>query len=442
MKNVSLSLTLVLLGCSFVLGQSQYKVLWTFAGAPNDGETPMSDLVFDKAGNLYGTTNGGGSAESGTVFMLSPNQDGGWMSTILYNFCAQYSRNHCQDGASPQAGLIFDAQGNLYGTTVNGGGPDCPANGSGCGTVFELSPQGSGSWTETVLYSFCANGGHCLDGAFPLGQLTLDASGNLYGTTEQGGTGVYAVGTVFELSHSANGWSETVLYNFCPLGQRGRCPDGAEPQAGVIFDKVGNLYGTTELGGSNNGEGTVFRLSPGANGWTEKELHSFTSQEGGGGDPMGAVSFDTLGNLYGTFSGGGPDNTGGVFRILAKNGKIGSFFFNITDGYKPVAGVLVDSKHAALYGTTSIGGTSDGGTVFKITAPAEDTVLYNFCSQPNCTDGASPVASVISDADGNLYGTADQGGANDLGVVFEIVQQAPKGEAGRAALKSPHDEKH
>ena len=157
---------------------------------------------------------------------------------------------------------------------------------------------------------------------------------------------------------------------------------------------------------------------------------------------MGGVSFDTLGNLYGTFSGGGPDNTGGVFRILAKNGKIGSFFFNDTNGYRPTAGVLVDSRHATLYGTTSSGGTSNEGTVFKITAPAEDTVLYNFCSQPNCTDGASPVASVISDAAGNLYGTADQGGANDLGVVFEIVQQAPKASASQAALKSPRDEKH
>jgi uncharacterized repeat protein (TIGR03803 family) len=444
MKNVSLSLTLVLLGCSFVLGQSQYKVLWTFAGAPNDGETPKSDLVFDKAGNLYGTTNGGGSAESGTVFMLSPNQDGSWTNTILHSFCTQYVDGLCKDGANPQAGLIFDAQGNLYGTTVNGGEMACSRASVGCGTVFELSPPSppGGAWTEKVLYSFCENlvNNKCLDGNFPLGQLT-NASGSLYSTTESGGANGY--GTVFELSHGKSGWTETVLYSFCSLGQEGICPDGDGPQAGVSFDKLGNLYGTTEFGGTNNvhGEGTVFKLSPGANGWTETVLHSF-HQGGDGAGPLGGVSFDTLGNLYGTFSGGGSDNAGGLFRILAKNGKIGSFFFNGSNGSEPHAGLLVDSKHATVYTTTTLGGTGNGGTVFEATAAGEESVLYSFCSQPNCTDGASPVASVISDADGNLYGTAEQGGINNQGVVFEIEQQATKASASQATLKSPHDEKH
>jgi uncharacterized repeat protein (TIGR03803 family) len=452
MRNVSLSLMLVLLGCSFLLGQSQYKVLWTFAGPPNDGNVPKSPLVFDKAGNLYGTTEGGGNSTAeicegggcGTVFRLSPNQDGSWTNTILYNFCTKYVDHHCKDGAYPQAGLILGSQGKLYGMTVNGGAVDCPSTTLGCGTVFELSFRG-GSWTERVLYSFCMSNvnGQCLDGALPHGQLTLDSSRNLYGTTEDGGTAVYDAGTVFELSHGGSGWTETVLYSFCSLGQAGICPDGAGPQAGVTFDKAGNLYGTTEFGGTNNvhGEGTVFKLSPGANGWTEAVLHSF-HQGGDGAGPLGGVSFDTLGNLYGTFSGGGPDFAGGVFRIPAKNEKIESFFFNGTDGNKPSASVLVDSKHATVYTTTTLGGTGNGGTVFEATAAGEESVLYSFCSQPNCTDGASPVASVISDADGNLYGTADQGGANDLGVVFEIVQQASKASASQATLKSPHDEKH
>jgi uncharacterized repeat protein (TIGR03803 family) len=348
MKSVALSVAVVLLGCSFGLGQSQYKVLWTFTGYPSDGASPRSNLVFDRAGNLYGTTYGGGSSTAalcpggcGVVFRLSPNQDGSWTNTILYNFCTQYINNLCQDGAYPQAGLVFDTQGNLYGTTVNGGAQSCPV-GHGCGTVFELSPQG-GSWTETVLYSFCSNNvnNQCLDGYAPLSQLTQDAAGNLYGTTMAGGNS--AVGTVFELLHGGGGWTETVLYSFCAIGEF--CSDGAEPHAGVTFDKAGNLYGTTELGGSSNlhGAGVVFKLSLGANVWTETVLHSFESGKDGG-VPLGGVSFDTLGNLYGTVSGGGPDFAGGVFRIPAKNGKIGSLFFDNTNGNTPAAGALVDSK--------------------------------------------------------------------------------------------------
>ncbi len=279
---------------------------------------------------------------------------------------------------------------------------------------------------------------HCLDGYSPLGQLT-HASGNLYSTTQGGGEGGF--GTVFELSHGANGWAETVLYSFCPLGIGDFCPDGAEPHAGVTFDNAGNLYGTTEFGGSQNahGTGTVYKLSPGADGWTEIVLHSFHSA-GEGASPLGGVSFDTLGNLYGTFAGGGPDFAGGGFRIPAKNGNIGSFFFNSTGGSEPEAGVLVDSKHATLYTTTTQGGAANGGTVLKVTAPRQESVLYNFCSQSNCADGASPVASVISDAAGNLYGTTELGGENNQGVVFEIVRQAPKASASQATLRSLLDE--
>jgi uncharacterized repeat protein (TIGR03803 family) len=448
MRSVSLSMAVVLLGCSFMLGQSQYKVLWSFTGYPNDGEFPVANLIMDKSGNLYGTTKGGGSYGYGTVFKLSPNQDGTWTEAILYSFCTQNINNRCQDGGSPQAGLGFDAQGNLYGTTVYGGTVLCFQDSEGCGTVFELSPQG-GSWTETVLYSFCTNKGNnvCLDGNLPLSQLTLDSSGNLYGTTEYGGTGTSAAGTVFELSPNGNGWIESVLYTFCSGGGYPACPDGAVPLAGVAFDKAGNLYGTTESGGTNNvhGAGVVFKLSPGANGWAETVLHSFHQGEDGGA-PVAGVSFDTLGNLYGTFSAGGP--YGGVFRILAKNGKTENFFFGGggANGYDPRAGVLVDSKHATLYGTTYAGGTGRG-VVFEVVAPEEESVLYNFCSQPNCTDGDGSVASVILDDAGNLYGTAERGGTGTYcqggcGVVFEIVQQAPKGSASQDALKSPHDEEH
>jgi uncharacterized repeat protein (TIGR03803 family) len=433
---------LIVLSCGFAVGQ-QYKVLWNF-GSPNDGAQPLSNLILDRDGNLYGTTRWGGSSVfdcsfyCGTVFKLSPNGDGTWSETILYTFCSDVI-NVCVDGAEPMAGLIFDAKGNLYGTT-SAGGTQCLIN--SCGVVFELSPPSSpgASWTETVLHSFCPNSTQsCPDGAEPLSGLTMDLSGNLYGTTSIGGSGHDrkngAGGTVFELSHGASGWTETVLYNFCTLGQGEVCPDGTLPQAGVTFDKLGNLYGTTVGGGNYYGFGTLYELSPGANGWTETVLR--TSRQSLAAWPLGTVSFDPLGNLYSTFSAGGQSpGVGGVFR-LGPHGGGTEFSFDGNNGDKPAAGVLIDAKHSALYGTTS-GGDSIGlnGTVFKMVAPEQLTVLYNFCSQPNCSDGAVPLASLIEDKSGNLYGTAKYGGTGTncpggCGVVFEIVQSSPEQKASQ-----------
>lgn len=433
MKTTALCAGIILLSCGFAVGQAQYKVLWSFAGSPNDGVSPLGNLLFDRAGNLYGTTVGGGSSTApgclggcGTAFKLSRHSGGTWTETILYNFC---SSNMCLDGAGPKAGLIFDAGGNLYGTTSAGGA-------YGYGTVFELSAPSSpsDSWTETVLYSFCANyeNSTCLDGADPLSQLTFDATGNLYGTTATGGAGGTSGGcceggTVFELSQGGGGWTETVLNNFCAGG--GICADGEAPQAGVTFDKLGNLYGTTTAGGDFQGRGTVYKLSPGANGWTETVLR--TSKQSLAAAPLGTVSIDPLGNLYSTFSRGGQSpGVGGVFRIGLQGGGA-EFSFNGNNGYYPAAGVLIDSKHRALYGTTLGGGTNDFGTVFNMVAPAQESVLYSFCSQPNCTDGSQPVASLVEDKAGNLYGTTRQGGTNNQGVVFEIVQSFPKQKASQ-----------
>jgi uncharacterized repeat protein (TIGR03803 family) len=191
----------VVLGCGLALGQ--YKVLWSFSGLPGDGADPVSGLVSDHAGNLYGTTQYGGANDGGTVFELSPNADGSWAETILYNFCGDKNEGHCNDGQYPTTGLILDRAGNLYGTTNNGGSTDCLHNSYGCGTVFELSPS-AGVWTETVLYSFCADT-NCDDGYYPDSQLIFDGSGNLYSTTSSGGTGNGGYGTVFELSPSASG---------------------------------------------------------------------------------------------------------------------------------------------------------------------------------------------------------------------------------------------
>jgi uncharacterized repeat protein (TIGR03803 family) len=438
MKTAALYTIAVILTSTFALGQ-QYKVLYSFAGSQTgDGYKPVSNLILDHAGNLYGTTLFGGTGGGGTVFELSPNSDGTWTETILHNFCTTIVNHFCLDGAYPRAGLIFDSQGSLYGTTSGGGSnAGCSAGLSGCGTVFRLSPPSSpgGEWRGSVLYNFCSVGSHCTDGTVPYGAVTLDSLGNLYGTTTAGGSGHvlnggshFQGGVVFELSPGANGWTENVLYNFCTLGEGNFCPDGALPQAGVTFDKSGNLFGTTETGGAlrSQGGGTVYKLLLGANGWTEDVLEASTLPFPNGAYPLGTVSFDTLGNLYSTLSAAGPLGGGSVFRIGPK-GSATTFLFDGSNGALPDAGVLVDSEHSTLYGTTQYGGVNREGTAFQIVGPSQATVLYSFCSQANCTDGDFPAASLIQDKAGNLYGTTPSGGLPSCyegigcGVVFEIT---------------------
>ena len=284
------------------------KVLDNFGG-PNGAPThPDSNLIFDAAGNAYGTTSAGGHPEGGgTVFMLSPASDGTWSETVLHDFTPS---NH--DGWDPSGGLVFDAASNLYGTTYRGGT-------NSRGTVYEVSPAGDGTWTEKILYNFTDAAG---DGGFPKGGLIFDAAGNLYGTTSVGGnynsTGKDCLcpsGTVFELSPATDGaWTETVLYTFKHNGS-----DGILPSGNLIFDASGNLYGTTLGGGAygnvQSNPGTVFKLSPvGAGRWAETILHSFGSGKDGS-EPTGSLIFDGSGNLYGTTDGGGRFGYGTVFEI-------------------------------------------------------------------------------------------------------------------------------
>lgn len=284
-------LLLAILCCGFA--QGQYRVLYTLAGVPSDGSFPVGNLIFDQVGNLYGTTELGGSSIGcgpggcGTVFELSPALDGSWTETELYTFCSNYANEQCLDGAFPDAGLALDAAGNLYGVTGGGGMNSCAFRTPyGCGTVFELSPPSSpgGPWAEAVLYNFCTRYADktCLDGALPQSQLAFDESGNLYGTTWTGGAGgnnstdgCCVGGTVFELSYNAGKWTETILHNFCPRGPKSKCPDGVGPESGVVFDESGNLYGTTESGGrtASLGGGTVYELSPDFGAWTETVLY-------------------------------------------------------------------------------------------------------------------------------------------------------------------------
>ncbi len=351
-------------------GQWTETVLYTFCPVAGcaDGSQPGAGLIWDAAGNLYGTTNGGGIFGKGTVFKLSPNGSGKWTETVLHSFGSGTDGNGQPDGIS---GLVFDNSGNLYGATVDGGnGGIC--NGAGCGTAFELSPNRDGTWTESVIYNFCsATGNSCPDGAYPMGDLALDAAGNLYGTTYSGGGDTMLGGTVFQLTHDGSQWIEKILYVFNPVG------GGLGPKAGVILDAAGNLYGTTSsgsFGGScTGGCGTVFELAPGTGGqWQERSLYGF--QGTNGLRPSAPLVFDKTGNLYGTTNWGGPANAGVVFALtpgLANSQApwtgvpIYSFTY-IKNGNGDVSGLAMDA-HGNLYGVGAVLGTDGNGMVFKVT---------------------------------------------------------------------------
>jgi uncharacterized repeat protein (TIGR03803 family) len=400
-----------------VWAQSKVKTLYTFTGGGDgDGRSPTAGVIFDGAGNLYGTTRyGGGGSECrpyrcGIVFKLTPNPKGEWHETVLYRFTGG------KDGNQPIGGLIFDVAGNLYGTTVAGGA-------YGDGTVFELSPKQDGSWTESVLYSFCSMSS-CTDGSAPFAGLLFDPRGNLYGTTYYGGA-TYEAGTVFKLTPNSDGsWTENVVYSFCALSN---CGDGANSYADLILDQTGNLYGTTYFGGTLN-HGTAFELMPGADGkWIEKVLHSFTRGQDGG-NPQSSLIFDQTGNLYGTTTAYGAYRYGTVFKLAPdgdgswKASVLSSFKGG--EGYKPEAGLIFDSA-GNLYGTTAAGvGAYPYGTVFKLTPGADgdwkETVLHHFSDHP----GAVPKAVLILDKVGNLYGTTageDITPPATFGSVFEIA---------------------
>jgi uncharacterized repeat protein (TIGR03803 family) len=403
---------------ALAVGQAHETVLYSFGTNPNDGSIPNGGVLFDSRGNVYGSTQYGGLNFAGNVFELTPSGNGTWIETVIYNFC---SSPNCADGGVPLAGLISDSSGNLYGTTGLRRSYSACGDGGGCGTIFELSPTQSGGWTETVLWSFGGDG----DGQVPRSRLVQDDLGNLYGTTENGG-GNSSAGVVFELSPAADGiWNETVLYRFCQDAPP--CPAGGFPVAEVALDQVGNLYGTTNYGGIDGQWGTVYELSPGIDGsWTEATLHSFTSQTGG--QPFSEVNFDPAGNLYGTASGarrGSPGQCGNVWRLTRQSGntfKAATVVFDQSgvDGCSPLAGVFMDNKAYTVFGTTSSGGASNDGTLFKITG-TKHTVLYNFCQLENCADGSTPSASLTLNR-AALYSTTTKGGTFNQGVVFLIKQ--------------------
>jgi uncharacterized repeat protein (TIGR03803 family) len=385
---IAILLTFLLSALTARRAQAQtLSVLHVFAGQPGDGANPQSNLTVDSSGNLYGTTENGGSADAGTVFEL----DTSGVLTLLYSFAGSPD-----DGAFPVAGIVRDSSGNLYGTT-RGGGP------SGNGIVFKLDTSGS----LTILHEFA---GSPEDGAHPYAGLVLDPSSNfLYGTTKDGGSN--NLGTVFKLDTSGNNYS--MLHNFA-----GYSDDGSHPHAGLVLDPSSNfLYGTTYDGGSNN-LGTVFKVDTAGNNFGV--LHSFVGFPGDGAYPYADLILDASSNLYGTTGSGGSSNGGTAFKMATSgNNFVLLHSFAMSDGVTPEAGLVLDTANNLLYGTTSLAGVSTGGTVFDLdTAGGNFAVLHNFGVSPD--DPVNPYSALAMDSSSNLYGTTYDGGSNGFGTVFEI----------------------
>jgi uncharacterized repeat protein (TIGR03803 family) len=441
-------------GVVFELSPSQSgswteSILYNFSAGADGGE-PNGSLLFDRAGNLYGTTNYGGAFGAGTVYELSPSSNG-WSETVLYSFTGG------SDGSNPGIGVVMDAAGHLYGATQfsnvsyydDGPGvlfelspsntgwtetvlytfrsaypvspPSLAMDGSGnlygAGSqeseVFELSPSAGGQWMETFLHYFGAPG----DGSRPAG-VVLDGHGNLFGTTQAGGKGLgcyNGCGTVYELTPDGGGrWKEKILHNFRNLA------DGMEPQSSVVLNAAGNVFGTTWQGGT--GFGTVFQLSTNdGEHWKKSSHYDFRGTDGG--DSKAGMTADSSGALYGTTLTGGVYGFGAVFKLDRTNGHwLESLIYSFTggsDGGKPSSGVIFDNA-GNLYGTTSGCVASYGcGTVYELSQSNhgwKETTLYSFPQYSCC------VSDLVFDKDGNLYGTTSDGGSKGTGTVFELTQ--------------------
>jgi uncharacterized repeat protein (TIGR03803 family) len=363
-----------------------FSVVHNFSGG-SDGGVPYNGFIM-KGKMFYGTASVGGSSNNGVIFKM--NAKGG--ETVLHNFAGG------TDGANPEGELIQDKSGHFYGTTTAGGA-------AGAGTVFKLTGK-----KETVLYSFAGG----TDGAVPVAGLTMDASGNLYGTTSAGGAN--GNGTVFELTapkKKTGQWTETVLYSF------GTGTDGSVPIGDVSFDAAGNLYGTNSAGGSY-GYGTVFQLVPGTP-WTENILHDFQNGDDGSVPYAGLVS-DAAGNFYGAATQGGANGGGTVFELTSSDGTWTFTTLYSVPGWG-ISGTfrnLVLDASGNIYATTHCDGADDAGTVYEL-SPSGGTWTYNLLySFTGGTDGQYSVSNLVL-SEGKLYGTTLFGGADGNGVVYEVT---------------------
>ncbi len=378
------------------------NVLYAFSGG-SDGSTPSASLLL-RDGNLYGTTQAGGASKCGylsggcgVVFELTPGSNGSWTESVVYTFHGDYL-----DLTYPSVSA-FDNAGRLYGFLSEGGGGSC----NYCGGVFELTRQSSGQWEENELWNFSGYA----DGLGPVG-LVLGSAGEIFGTTRYSDS-PGSNGVLFELSLHGGTWNLSTLYNF-PYS------DGQDPSSSLVADAAGNLYGTTAYGGTNN-VGSVFRMSRTRDGgWKEDPIYSFGPASNAlyyTQEPSGLV-FDTVGNLYGTTGGGGSYSAGSVFALSAQAGggweEKNLVSFNPQSGPMQAVGGVVFDKAGHIYGVSTHGGTHGLGTVFQLTQSGGGrwalNVIYNFSGYPS--DGAYPGAGLTIDAAGNLYATTQRGGTS------------------------------
>ncbi len=405
-------------GVAVQCGRGTETLLHSFGatGSP-DGAGGVA-LTMDSAGDLYGTTPQGGANGTGVIFEIPKTPGGYGAEVVVFNFDA-YGNN--ATGDLPGAGLLIDSAGNLYGTTTVGGA-------NNAGVVYEIPKTASGYGAEVLLATFAAYGSNAT-GAEPYSGLTMDGAGNLFGTTYYGGAN--NAGVVYEIPKTAGGYGpEVVLTSFAALGPNAT---GAFPIAGVTLDNAGNLYGTTFDGGANN-TGAVYEIPKTASGYgPEVLLASFgiSGDNSTGSNARGGLSLDSAGNLYGTTEAGGANNGGAVYEIPKTAGGYGPEVLlasfgtsaNNTTGDSPWAGVTLDGA-GNLYGTTMFGGANNNGVVYAIPKTASgygaEVVLATFAASPASATGSDPQAPVVLDGAGNLYGATDTGGANGNGTVFQI----------------------
>ncbi|HWY21908.1 MAG TPA: choice-of-anchor tandem repeat GloVer-containing protein [Candidatus Acidoferrum sp.] len=403
------------------------KQLYCFKNGSNDGVIPEGAIAFDSAGNLYGSTLAGGTNGYGIVYQLTPRSSGNWAEHVIKNF------SNGIDGSEPIGGVLVDSSGKVYATAFQGASLGCQYsnfNGNGCGTVIQLTPRNGGPWLSTTISHFTST-----DSAIPLGSLISDSSGNYYGTASQSGS--FGAGEVFRLTRSASGiWTKAVLYDF--TGANG---DGIYPSGNLVFDKSGNLYGTTQFGGNTDycsnglpGCGIVYELSPSGSGpWKEKILYTF--QVAVGGAPTAGLIFDSAGNLYGTTQQGGQgqcpagalNNCGMVFELSPAAGGAWTEttlyqFTGGNDGGNPFGGVVMDSA-GNLFGTAQYAGSNYLGTAFELSPGTGGVWTFNVIHTGGSVNGDFfyPNSGFVLDSAGNLYGTG-QGptGSFDVGVVYKL----------------------
>ena len=401
-----LAVICVLPGLAVKPAQAQtYTVLHNFSGGL-DGSDPTAGLTLIGTGNLFG------GAGPNAVFRVRQISQG-WVFTPIFEF-------NGTDGEYLAGRLSAGPDGTLYGASSGGGLPQCMGDG-GCGLIFSLRPTASicasfaCPWTESVLYQFDPISR--IDGYRPTGGLIFDASGNIYGTTALGG--MFGAGTVFQLTPSQAGWTETVLYNF---GQSQS--DGTSPNGNLVIDRAGNIIGTTAGGGDPDcGCGTIFQVTHNGSGWTETILHAFTFQPDGA-YPSGGLISDAAGNLYGGTRLGGSSLGGAMYQLMPSNGgytfQVLYSFTSTADFEGPVGIPAVDSN-GSVYAATWSQGANGQGNIFKLTPGNGGWIYTDVYDFADPSRGLNPPDGPTLDPSGNLYGTAAVGGTHSSGVVWQLT---------------------